>query len=412
MLSKTEIFEKIQEIIQNDYAGFQSKAHLNKPNQYRVTNEMSESAFEEMIQQYLLDFNDGHLWFKSKRSVLPYRGFAVRRYEDTLYVTESPKESRLAIGDAIIRVDDQEIEALSKKHHKILQDSVHERQRWDLVLSRAEKVTITRDGQAHDIKLQEYERAPYEPAYSFQMIEDQVGYLKITDFLQAEPIERLIAENHSVFDSLENLIIDVRVNNGGNDAFYFPLLPYIFDETISFKALFHKDEVTYTNYTEANYERWIPALKEYLKQDLEEDTKRTLIDEIALWEKNKGQGLLEVTGEVDFLIEGKESPANIYVLSDFFNGSSGETFVKNVKKSPKVTVLGRPTMGIMDIFNVITVDFGEYDFYYGISKSADQHAYNGIGIQPDIYIPWTSAHLEKDVDLEIALDLITKKESN
>src|SRR5699024_8330910 len=124
------------------------------------------------------------------------------------------------------------------------------------------------------------------------------------------------------------------------------------------------------------------------------------------------QGLLEVTEEVDFLIEGKESPANIYVLSDFFNGSSGETFVKNVKKSPKVTVLGRPTMGIMDIFNVITVGFGEYDFYYGISKSADQHAYNGIGIQPDIPIPWTSAHLEKDVDLEIALDLITKKESN
>lgn len=412
MLSKTEIFEKIQEIIQNDYAGFQSKAHLNKPNQYRVTNEMSESAFEEMIQQYLLDFNDGHLWFKSKRSVLPYRGFAVRRYEDTLYVTESPKESRLAIGDAIIRVDDQEIEALSKKHHKILQDSVHERQRWDLVLSRAEKVTIIREDQEHEITLREYERVPYEPEYSFKLIEDQVGYLKITDFFQAVPIERLIAEYQAVFDSLENLIIDVRVNNGGNDAFYFPLLPYIFDETISFKALFHEDEVTCTNYTEANYERWIPALKEYLKQELEEDTKQTLLDEIDLWEKNKGQGLLEVTEEVDFLIEGKESPANIYVLSDFFNGSSGETFVKNVKKSPKVTVLGRPTMGIMDIFNVITVDFGEYDFYYGISKSADQHAYNGIGIQPDIYIPWISAHLEKDVDLEIALDLITKKESN
>lgn len=409
MLSKVEIFESIQEIIRRDYAGFQSKAHLNNPGQYKVSDEMSDLEFEKIIQQYLLDLNDGHLWFKSKYSESPYRGFTVRRYQNNLYVTDSLKESRLFAGDRISHIDNQDIESLAVEHRKILRDDVHERQSWNQVLSKAEKVTISRDGQAYEITLDDYDRLPYEPEHSFHLIDEQVGYLKLTDFLQAEPIERLIDENRTTLDVLENLIIDVRVNNGGNDAFYFPLLPYIFEETISFKELFHEDEVTYTNYTEANYERWIPALKEYLKQNLDDDTKQTLIDEIALWEKNKGQGLLKVVEEVDLLIEGKKNPMNIYVLSDFFCGSSGETFVKNVKKSPKVTVLGRPTMGIMDIFNVITVDYGDYDFYYGISKSADQHAYNGVGIQPDIYIPWRPEHIEKDIDLEIALDFISQK---
>lgn len=411
MLSKIEIYKSIKQIIQQDYAGFQSKAHLNKPNQYKVSNEMSELEFEETIQQYLLDFNDGHLWFKSKQSALPYRGFTVRRYKDKLYVTESPKESRLVAGDVISHIDNQSIESLSEKHSKILGDAVHERQIWSQVLSRAEKITSFRNDQKSEMILEKYERLPYEPEYSFQMIDEQVGYLKLTDFFQAEPIEQLITENQKLLSSLENLIIDVRVNNGGNDAFYFPLLPYIFDETISFEELFHEDEAMHTNFTKANYDRWIPELKEYLKQDLEENTRQTLRDEIALWEKNKGKGLLEVIDEVDFLIVGKKNPVNIYVLSDFFCGSSGETFVKNVKNSPKVTVLGRPTMGIMDIFNVITVDYGEYEFYYGISKSADEHAYNGIGIQPDVYIPWIPNHLEKDVDLEFALNLIKQKEN-
>lgn len=246
MLSKTEIFENIQEIIQYDYAGYQSKAHLNKPHQYSITNDMSDVTFEETIQQYLLDFNDGHLRFMSKQSALPYRGFAVRRYKDKLHVTEAPVESRLVIGDVIIRMDGQDIEALSKKHQNILEDPVHERQRWGQVLSRAEKVTISREGQEKEIMLHAYERVSYEPEYSFQMIEDQVGYLKMTDFFQAEPIERLIDENQTTLEELENLIIDVRVNNGGNDAFYFPLLHYIFDETISFNELFYEDEVTYT----------------------------------------------------------------------------------------------------------------------------------------------------------------------
>lgn len=47
---------------------------------------MTENEFVERNQQYLLDFNDGHLWFKAKQSTLPYRGVKVRRYKDRLYI--------------------------------------------------------------------------------------------------------------------------------------------------------------------------------------------------------------------------------------------------------------------------------------------------------------------------------------
>lgn len=408
-LSKTKIFNTIQHILQHDYAGFQSKAHLNNPENYIISDDMSDAEFEQTIQQYLLDFNDGHLWFYNKHSSLPYRGFSVRRYKDKVYVTDSPKESRVLTGDEISHIDDQSIEFLAKEHRKILEDDVPERQLWNQVLSRAQKMTFSNNNKVKHIRLKEYEKDPFKSEYSFKSIDKHTGYMKITDFFQAEQIEQLVKNNLLIIDSLENLIIDVRVNKGGNDTFYFPLLPYIFEQTLTFKELFGDEDRMYTNFTQENYNRWVPELNDYLKQDLDEDTRQSLLDEIALWENNKCSGLQEVPENIDFLIEGRNNPIKIYVLSDYFCGSSGETFVRNVKKSPKVTVLGRPTMGIMDIFNVIDVDFDEYSFFYGVSKSADEDTYNGIGVQPNVYIPWTPEHFEKDVDLERALNLITQK---
>lgn len=52
MLSKVEIFESIQEIIRRDYAGFQSKAHLNNPGQYKVSDEMSDWNVNTFLNKY------------------------------------------------------------------------------------------------------------------------------------------------------------------------------------------------------------------------------------------------------------------------------------------------------------------------------------------------------------------------
>lgn len=331
MFTKEQIFKDIQEILQNDYAGFLDYTHLNHPEHYRISNNMSDRAFEETIQDYLLDFHDGHLWFASKNSELPHVGFSVRRYEDALYVTESPQEKRLTIGDKIVQIDGEDIRKLARRYRKRLEDDIPERQRWNSVIRRSKGIQVEKDGETLEILLADYESQPYQAQHIFTLLDNETAYIQITDFAEEKPIQKLMSENRAALAEVENLIIDVRVNHGGNDAFYFPLLHHIFNRTLSFPELFAEDEVMYTNYTERNCQFWIQELKEYLKQELDNRTIESIEKEIDLFEGNYGKGLLEVPEDTEFIINGCSNPAHVYVLSDFYCGSSGDTFVSNVK---------------------------------------------------------------------------------
>lgn len=60
MLSKTQIFKEIVQIMRKDYARYVEKEHVNKPENHFITEEMSDKYFVETVQSYLLDFKDGH----------------------------------------------------------------------------------------------------------------------------------------------------------------------------------------------------------------------------------------------------------------------------------------------------------------------------------------------------------------
>lgn len=408
MFTKTEIFEDIVQIMRTDYAGALEKETVNQPENYRITDEMTDTAFIETIQSYLLDFEDGHLSFDAKDAVIPNRGFRVRRFENALYVTESAEETRLRKGDVIAEVDGMTIETFGQLWAKSLEDSVHERQFWNVALRYAKKILVHREGESFVLTLATYEHSPYEPSYIAEKLNDETIYMKLTDFAQEKPILGLLEQYKDELDQAANLIVDVRVNYGGNDMFYFPLLDYIFDQTTSFKSLFKEDEVMYTNYTERNCSLWINELKGYLEQELDEETAKWTHGEIALFEKNAGNGLVAVKEEMDYTIHGRNAPQNVYVLTDVTCGSSGDTFATNVKKSPKVTVAGRATMGIVDFCNVVTQDYGDYEFGYSVSKMPENYYTNKTGVMPHIHIPWTPEHLERDVDLEYVLGLTEK----
>lgn len=408
MLTKEQIFTDIQKIMREDYAGYIDSKHLNQPENYIVSNDMSDQEFEETIQDYLLDFNDGHLWFSAKNTEVPYLGFSVRRYEDALYVTSAPKEEKVIIGDKIILIDGINIPELARIHRKRLEDDIPERQTWNAVLTKAKTIQVVRAEESFDLPLANYERTSSKAEYSFKQIEPNIAYIKLTDFAQEEPIRKILHDNHEALRTSENLIIDVRVNHGGNDSFYFSLLNYVFDQPTKFSDLFAEDQKMSTNHTERNYQLWIPELKEYLMQELDESTRVMLEEQIDLFDRNKGKGLIEDSDEDNYLIEGRPTPAKVYVLSDYYCASSGDTFVANVKNSPKVTVVGRATMGIIDYMNVVTMDYSDYEFGYSIAKMNQKYATNGKGVAPDIYIPWTPAHLKEDKDLAYVLDLIKK----
>ncbi|WP_052256519.1 S41 family peptidase [Salinicoccus sp. YB14-2] len=175
--------------------------------------------------------------------------------------------------------------------------------------------------------LSSYEYDSYNPEYYFDNISSDTTYLKITDFAEEKPILDILKDNKDILQKTENLIVDVRVNHGGNDEFYFPLLDYIFDYKVKFKNLFGSDESMYTNYTVRNCDLWINELEDYLTQDLDEETRKSIHEETKSFQTNYGKGFLEVPEESEYLLENGFTPRHVYILTDYYYGISGDTFV-------------------------------------------------------------------------------------
>ncbi|MEG0473116.1 MAG: S41 family peptidase [Solibacillus sp.] len=405
MYTKSEIFNDIVSILKNDYAGFEDKRKYNHPKRYTVSNNMDDATFTQTIQEYLHDFKDGHLSFRNKKSEIPFRGFRVRRCEDALYVTEVLGEQHLQVGDKIITINGESINYASYRYDKFLQDDVYERQMWNNVLQFVDHIEYERDGEPHELNLSQYDRPDYTPEYDLKQLNENTVYIKLTDFGHSEPIQKMLEEHEAILNSIQNIIFDVRVNYGGNDLFYFPFVGYTIDETVRASQIVQPDEVMYTNYTANNCDLWIDSLSNYLKQPLDEATKIVLEKEIEKFKMNYGVGMKKVEDNEDFTFEPKGTGKKVFILSDVTCGSSGETFIKNLKHSPKVKVIGRSTMGILDYFNVTTKDYGNYEFGYSVSKMYEKYHNNEIGTSPHIYIPWTPQHLVEDVDLNYALSL-------
>ncbi|WP_369405023.1 hypothetical protein [Piscibacillus salipiscarius] len=72
-------------------------------------------------------------------------------------------------------------------------------------------------------------------------------------------------------------------------------------------------------------------------------------------------------------------------------------------------MIGRGTAGVNDYSNLARMRWdNQFELLYPTSKLTrvdEGKGMTGIGILPDVYIPWTPEHLTRDVDLEHALDL-------
>ena len=73
-------------------------------------------------------------------------------------------------------------------------------------------------------------------------------------------------------------------------------------------------------------------------------------------------------------VRGGHYPEQIFILSDIYCASSGDNFVQMMKQFKKVTVVGRPTLGILDYSNCCTVDYDNFCLMFPTSRclSVDQ----------------------------------------
>ncbi len=415
------IFKEVVHIMQHDYAGCKDKSGWDQPSyfgqkikNFKEMNLLTKELFTEIVNDYLVDFNDKHIFFKglySENKKTNVRGFQVRRYEDRLYVSDVDQETRLEKGMFFKSLGGLTILDLKELHKRLLNENHSERENWGPILSLYDYGELEDGhGKLVNFSFRSYVKEPYTPVYSVSELENNILLFKITDFMNSEAIMSLIEKNKEILNTSERWIIDVRVNHGGSDFSFYPLLPYIMPE--EGVELLDKDDKMLYHCTISNCKRQIENIEQDLENIQDEQAKSFLNFLKKEWGFNEGKEFVEFNF-IDILpntfVKGKKNPKEIVVLSDCMCGSSGDSFVEVCKKSRKVKVIGRATMGLNDYANLTLKKWDEgYELWYPTSRLSriDKGlGMTGKGIEPNIYIPWTPEHLERDVDLEAALSL-------
>lgn len=409
----SKIFKEIVEVMHHDYAGYIDKIGWDRPNDYKKrirnlerNNALNTTLFSEIVNDYLLDFQDPHVYLKvsTDKTNQEYQiGFNVRRYANRLFVTNVTREKRLQVGDELISVDYIPIDVLVHKHRRDLREDGAEREDWRPILKKYYQCEVkTADGFTFSMEFNQYEKKLHTPPYKIEKYNDSTLLLTFTDFKDPDGIKKLL--NHYMEDLIqyENWIIDIRTNYGGSDVAFHSIIPYLFPEGENQIDLSEKYAMKF-NCTEKNYERIKQSFEKELQTVKDEKAKQSLANYLYQWEENKGKGFVAFNSNVSKIIEGKKMPKQVAVLIDRYCSSSGEVFADICKHSDKVTLIGRPTYGINGYGNITCAVWNNrFELYYPTSRlnSMDKgKTLLDVAVHPDVYLPWTPEHLERDVDL-------------
>ena len=416
-MKKTDIFKDIVWIMTHDSSTVKDRKGCNpQPFLEKITDDMTEQEFLYQVRTYLASFGIiGHISFHDKKS--GPKGFLLRINEQEMFVEEANQDTGLQVGDRILSLDGMSLEQVALQHPNYFISLTPERRyrEWADLLLMAEQVTVLRDGQEMSITVRASQQAQKAQIF-WKELESDILYLRLDNFMDEEAINRLYQECLQKIAEIETLIIDIRYNNGGTDSLYFPLLHLGLEEGKGYDTLDLQDDGMEILYTEGNVDRRLKDFELWLQQEnISPDTVKLLEDFRNNLLQNRGKGYVRYQDDQDELfpgVKGSHYPEQIFVLSDIYCASSGDNFVKMMKSFKKVTVIGRPTLGILDYSNCCKVDYDDYFLMFPTSRWLAIDKGKGMtdkGVLPDIEVPWTPAHFERDVDLDKCLELIEMK---
>lgn len=410
-MTKLEIFDDIVSIMGADSATCKDKGAGDFA-RYRaeITEDMPMDRFLLTVQRYLASFGvAGHLGFYGTEISVKLIPFTVRRVGDDLYVTDAEENSPVRSGDKLVALDGLTIPEAAAKYPELLYGEVGERQRWGSLLPLFQTVTVGREMGRETLDLPHVELRTRREPYAFRRLDEKTVLLRFDNFADDGPIHALIHEHEEEIATSENLIVDVRENAGGSDSAFYPLLPYCFAEGEVVRSQGDQQEI---NFTDRNVDSRLTIFADYLAGDVPEETRCFLEELTASLRRNRGRGFFRDEEESELSGVGTTLPRRVYVLTDSFCGSSGDAFVEILRNSSKVTVVGRPTMGILDYSNVTQAVYDCGTLIYPTSRrlALDRgEAMGGRGVPVDVYIPFTQEHLRRDVDLDTVLEMIHSK---
>ena len=409
-MTYTEIFQEIVSIMKEDSATCKDfGAGDYQEFQSKISDDMERMEFLHVVKEYLATFGlEGHLNFSDE--TMGSIGLSVMRHDDELYVTKANPDTGLVPGDRIIAVDSTSITAIAQKESRFLMEESVERQGflWPDVLAFYQKVTVLhQDNTIEDVSIIHDSKGENKAGYFFKEYQDNTLYLRLSDFVDLNAINQLYTDCKNALDNCNRLIIDVRGNGGGADSAFVPLLKYCFPEGKEITDYYKPEYPIEINYSIRNCKDRIQLLKKMFGDDLPEDMSPMLNKMVADNTENMGKGFIESEDEfVDGLI-GRADPEKVFIITDERCASSGDAFVEVMSFSPKVTVVGRPTMGITDYSNCSVVRFDDFGLIYPTSRDKRIDGGKGLahkGVPVDKYIAWSPESIYKDVELDYCLE--------
>ncbi|MCC8356463.1 MAG: hypothetical protein LJU34_01185 [Oscillospiraceae bacterium] len=401
-----QLFGDIVAILRRDYAGWEAPEGFD-PQYYNQAigqawhdGRLDALLFLRYVSQMLACTGNRalRLMLLPQEGYAPYSpGFFTRRHEDSLVVTALAGETRLAVGDRITAVNG----GSPARHRQTIQknffyaaENAPEREDWNGLLKMADTVTVNGD----TIPLAHYPRKSPHPGPAVRFLEEDVLYLRPPALDRLEETQALAGRLENI--SFQGLILDMRNGDGSFEAAFYPLLPWLCREDTSLTELLGPTEL-FVNYTPLNC-----ALKAAALETVPGGA--AYVSELR---EKAGRGfILEDSAPEETIIPGR-GPKRIAVLTDTWCRGAGEGLVLAAKNAG-AALIGRATLGTLDYSGPVSCQLDDrfiFTWPTAITKAAREgHGMMGVGIQPDIYIPWTSEECTRDVLLGAALNYIHK----
>ena len=306
-------------------------------------------------------------------------------------------------------------------------------------LGKAETVGQIQEGKIQEGKIQEgqiLEKQIPEGQIPEEQIPEkphaQTAYLRIDSFADEEKVSALIGAHEEDLKKSSRLILDLRRTEAEGEAeSYLPLLPYLIDASVSGEELFPARTI-FTSYTKQNAKRRIAQLEAVKEAALgQEDSEEVISYADQLIEETREKaGIVQALrktkeklherkqfNEIEEIeesplegvwIEKKAGPSQVLILTDVSCRLAGEALANAVRGQKRVSLIGRPTAGMLDYTNRITIDYDDIQarFSYPISRTKEAREQKGFafqGVPVDVYLPFTREECTKDLILEAAL---------
>lgn len=234
-------------------------------------------------------------------------------------------------------------------------------------------------------------RSPFDPPggrpgedFSLTRYSSQTLLLRVPTFDHTlrHRLDSLLTVHQDWLSSHPNLIIDLRNNGGGSDISYHNLLPLLYTRPIQVMGIGH-----WATPENAEKYRLLAQDKAYPKSvhDMALKREKKMLRQPNTLLSGKDTRIKIKGGRRDF-------PRRVALLLNDGCASSCEQFVLAASQSDKVTLIGRPTAGVLDYGNLHTATFpcGKWQLSWPTSRSMRIDRGQGIdgkGIAPQVQPP-------------------------